>query len=83
MKGHPLVDCVTSYMPFLVRFFAYSQIEPHNPPLLQSSVNFFEFQPCGCTAQVGYLRVNLPPLPHKAYKRTTPKFMNLGVNTKV
>lgn len=49
-------------MPFLVRFFAYSQIEPHNPPLLQPSVNFFEFQPCGCTAQVGYLRVNLPIL---------------------
>jgi len=49
-------------MPSLVRFFAYSQIEPHNPPLLQSSVNFFEFRPCGYTAQVGYLRVNLPIL---------------------
>jgi len=53
-------------MPVLVRFFAYSQIKPHNPPLLQSSVNFFEFQPCGCTAQVGCLRVNLPNLLIKA-----------------
>lgn len=47
-------------MPVLVRFFAYYQIEPHNPPLLQSSVNLFEFLPCGRTAQVECLRVNLP-----------------------
>lgn len=47
-------------MPVLVRFFAYYQIEPHNPLLLQSSVNLFEFLPCGRTAQVECLRVNLP-----------------------
>ena len=35
----------------LVRFFAVYRIKPHAPPLVQVSVNSFEFQPCGRTTQ--------------------------------
>ncbi len=38
-----------------VRFFVYSRIEQHGPPLVQTSAYSFEFQPCGRTPQVGCL----------------------------
>ena len=31
------------------------RIKPHTPLLVRAPVNFFEFQPCGRTPQVGYL----------------------------
>jgi hypothetical protein len=43
----------------LVRFCALFRIKPDAPPLVQTSVNSFEFQPCDFTAQVEYLRVSL------------------------
>ena len=66
---------VKPYMPSLVRFFAYSQIEPHNPPVLQSSVNFFEFQSCDSTAQVECLRVNLSV----SFKKTSSAKLFLSI----
>jgi hypothetical protein len=35
----------------LVRLCADYRIEPHAPPLVQVTVNSFEFQPCGRTSQ--------------------------------
>lgn len=43
----------------LVRFCALSRIKPDAPPLVQTSVNSFEFQSCERTLQVECLRVNL------------------------
>ncbi len=37
--------------PKLVRFYALCRIKPHAPPLVQTSVNFFEFQSCDRTTQ--------------------------------
>ena len=40
----------------LVRFFVDYRIKPHVPPSEQIPANFIKFQPCDCTAQVGYSR---------------------------
>ena len=42
-----------------VRFFALHRIKPHTPPLVRAPVNFFEFQPCDRTPQVGHLSLSL------------------------
>lgn len=42
----------------LVRFSADYRIKPHVPPFKQIPANSVKFQPCDCTAQAGYLRVN-------------------------
>jgi hypothetical protein len=38
-----------------VRLNEGHQIEPHAPPLVRTSVNSFEFQPCSRTPQVACL----------------------------
>ena len=39
----------------LVRFCVLHRIKPHAPPLVQVSVNFFEFRSCDHTTQAGCL----------------------------
>jgi len=46
------------YIQLLVRLLALCQIKPHAPPLVRTSVNSFEFQPCDRTPQVVHLRVS-------------------------
>ena len=48
-----------SKMQFLVRFGVLYRIKPHVPLLELTSVNSFEFQPCGRSSQAEYLRVSL------------------------
>lgn len=38
-----LIEAKITCIQGLVRFFALYQIKPHTPPLIQSSVSFFEF----------------------------------------
>lgn len=42
----------------LVRFCVYCRIKPHAPPLVQTSVNSFEFHPCERTTPAECLRVS-------------------------
>ena len=46
-------------MQLLVRFDGLYRIKPHVPLLEKTSVNSFEFQPCGRSSQAEYLRVSL------------------------
>ena len=46
-------------MQLLVRFDVLNRIKPHVPLLELTSVNSFEFQPCGRSPQAEYLRVSL------------------------
>jgi hypothetical protein len=42
---------IQTSMQEMVRLCAVYRIKPHAPPLVQASVNSFEFQPCGRTSQ--------------------------------
>ena len=53
-KGSGFPD-LSSICQAQVRFFALHRIKPHAPPLVRAPVNSFEFQPCGCSPQAGYL----------------------------
>ena len=46
-------------MQLLVRFDGLYRIKPHVPLLEITSVDSFEFQPCGRSPQAEYLRVSL------------------------
>ena len=43
----------------LVRFCVLHRIKPHAPPLVQVSVNLFEFRSCDRTTQAGLLTLSL------------------------
>lgn len=64
----PLITKDLNNIQGLVRFCALCRIKPDAPPLVQTSVNSFEFQPCDCSTQAERLRVSLyigiPKLQH-------------------
>ena len=55
----PLITKDLNNIQGLVRFCALCRIKPDAPPLVQTSVNSFEFQPCDCSTQAERLRVSL------------------------
>ncbi len=53
------LKCLISCSSKLVRFCVLHRIKPHAPPLVQVSVNLFEFRPCDRTTQAGLLTLSL------------------------